>query len=168
MSKRRKITEEELAKIRGKRKENKDKNVERRLKALELHAEGKAYKEIGEATGFASTYIGTLVKKFFSGGIEAIAGNNYKGNHRLLSFEEEVTLLSPFMKQAKLGLIVDVNEIKASYEKAIGRELNSSSHIYQVLKRHKMRKVMPRSKHPNKASDEVIHITKKLKQLARK
>jgi len=64
--------------------------------------------------------------------------------------------------------LITVNEIERAYVLAVGKEPGSNSHIYRVLKRHNFRKVMPRSKHPNKACDEVIHITKKLKQPARK
>ncbi|WP_414153386.1 winged helix-turn-helix domain-containing protein [Peptoniphilus sp.] len=34
--------------------------------------------------------------------------------------------------------------------------------MYRVLKRHGFRKIMPRSKHPKKASKEVIETSKKL------
>ena len=101
-------------------------------------------------------------------GLAYITGNNDAGNHRLLSIEEEVALLRPFMEKAEKGQILEVSEITKAYEEAIGRELNRSSHIYQVLKRHGMRKVMPRSQHPNKACDEVINASKKLTQHTRK
>jgi len=38
----------------------------------------------------------------------------------------------------------------------------SSGQIYRVLHRHDWRKVMPRSRHPKKASEEVIATSKKL------
>lgn len=44
------ITEEELADIREARRQKRDKNVERRLKALELRGEGHSGREIGELT----------------------------------------------------------------------------------------------------------------------
>lgn len=157
-----------MKEIKEARKRNKDKTIEKRLKALELRGEGKEYKEISKETGFVASYVGKLVKKYVERGIESITGNHYKGNHRLLSIEEERKLLEPFMEQAKAGQLIEVSEIKTAYEKAIGRELNSNGHIYQVLKRHNIRKVMPRSQHPNKASEEVIETSKKLKQLARK
>lgn len=168
MGKRREITSKQMEELKAERKENKDKLIDKRLEAIELHGAGKKHKEIAVKTGFVSTYIGELVKKYLTGGLSAVTGNHYKGNRRLLSIEEEAKLLEPFMEKARLGQLIEVSEIKVAYEQAIGRELNSNGHIYQVLKRHNLRKVMPRSKHPNKASDEVIHITKKLKLLARK
>ena len=146
---------------------NRDKNIDKRLKAIELRGSGLKYKEIAEKTGFAASYVGELVKKYFDNGISAIAGNNYKGNHRLLTFEEEVELLKPFIAKAEAGQLVAVKEIEMAYIAAAGKEPGSNSHIYRVLKRHNFRRVMPRSQHPNKASDEVINTSKKLKQPAR-
>jgi len=166
MAKRLELSEEQLSEIKAARKANKNKNIENRLHAIELHGEKFARKDIALQTGFSLDHIGKLVKKYLSGGLSAVAENNYTGNRRLLSFEEESKLLSRFMRDAEAGKMVDVSEIKATYEQAIGRELNSHGHIYEVLKRHNFRKVMPRSKHPNKASDAVIRNAKKLKQLA--
>ena len=56
----------------------------------------------------------------------------------------------------------EVSEIKARYEEAVGNSIGGSQ-IYYVLKRHGWRKVMPRSRHPKKASEEVIATSKKLK-----
>lgn len=163
MAKRLVLSAEQLAEIKSARKSNKDKNIEKRLLAIQLHGEKVARKEIAQQTGFYPDYIGKLVKKYLLNGLSAVAENHYTGNRRLLSFEEEVELLDKFMKESEAGKLVDVSEVKIAYEKAIGRELNSNGHIYQVLKRHGFRKVMPRSKHPNKASDAVIHSAKKLK-----
>jgi len=62
---------------------------------------------------------------------------------------EEEALLEPLKEAAAAGQIVEVKEIKAAYEKAIGRSLDKDrAIIYRMLKRHGWRKVMPRSKHP--------------------
>ena len=44
--------------------------------------------------------------------------------------------------------------------KGIGHSIGTSQ-IYYVLHRHGWRKVMPRSRHPKKASEEVIETSKK-------
>jgi transposase len=163
MPKRRVITEEQVKEIEKARKANKDKNVDNRLKALLLHADGIQHEKIAQQTGYVKTYISELVGKYCKNGIEAIVENKYGGNHRNLSFAEEEALLEPFKKAAEAGHIVEVSSIKQAYEKAIGRSLdNSHGQIYYVLERHGWRKIMPRSKHPNKASDEVIEASKKL------
>jgi transposase len=78
-----------------------------------------------------------------------------------MSVEEEARLLDRFEKKAEQGQMLDTRAIAEAYEKAVGHPI-SSSQIYRVLRRHGWRKVMPRSKHPKKASDEVIATSKKL------
>ncbi len=154
-------SEKELEIIKIARKTNKDKQVERRLKALELQASGKRAKEISAITGFHPAYISQLMAKYRDGGIEAITGNHYGGNRRNMSVEEEAELLEPFRQRASQGQLIEISEIKAAYEKAVGHTIGGSQ-IYYVLRRHGWRKVMPRSRHPKKASDEVIEASKKL------
>lgn len=154
-------TEKDIETIRLARKENKDKRVEQRLKALEMQALGEKTKDIAKATGFHPASISRLMAKFRDGGIEAITGNHYGGNRRNMSFADETALLEPFRQKAELGQIVEVSEIKAAYENAVGHTIGGTQ-IYYVLRRHGWRKVMPRSKHPKKASDEAIEASKKL------
>ena len=54
------FTLEETQEIKAARKKNRDKNVEKRLAALEMQAEGKQNKEIREKTGFHTQYINKL------------------------------------------------------------------------------------------------------------
>ncbi len=156
-----KITEEQKNEIIEARRKNKDKRTEDKLKVLFLRTEGFKAKEISEATGFHLAYICTIVSKYFHGGIEAIVGNHYRGNRRNMSFKEEGALLEPFMEQAAKGQIIDTAELEKRYEEAVGHRIGSGQ-IYRVLKRHGWRKVMPRSRHPKKASEEVIEASKKL------
>lgn len=165
MSKRYRISEKQVAELETLRKENQNKNVEKRIKTLLLYTAGEKCAIIAAQTGYAKSYITELVSKYRNLGISAISGEKYGGNHRNLSDEEENALLEPFKKAAQAGQIIEVGEIKCAYEKAIGRELdNNHGQIYYVLKRHHWRKVMPRSKHPNKASEEDIESSKKLTQ----
>lgn len=78
-----------------------------------------------------------------------------------MSLEEESELLDRFQKKAEQGQVLDIREIADAYEKVVGHPV-SRGQIYRVLHRHGWRKVMPRSKHPKKASDEVIATSKKL------
>ena len=155
------FSKEEIAAIEKVRKENKDKRAELRLKALELRAKGATAQEVADQTGFYPTTITRLVAKYRKGGIEAISGNHYGGNHRNMSVEEEAAILSPFRERAKKGELVEIKEIKAAYQAAVDHPI-SDSQIYFVLHRHGWRKIMPRSRHPKKASDEEIAASKKL------
>ena len=157
-----KITAKQQEEIREARRTNKNKNVEKRLKALELRAEGKTLTEIGTICGYNPAYISNIIASYCNGGLDAIVGNHYKANRRNMSFEEEAELLEPFLQKAEAGQIVEVSEILAAYEEKLGRPINSHGQIYNVLKRHGWRKIMPRSRHPKKASDEEIDSSKKL------
>ena len=154
-------SEEDREQIVAARKRNKDKRAEKRLHALELRAEGKSAAEVSAATGFHSAYISQLTAKYRNGGIEAIAGNHYGGNRRNMSKEEEAAFLEPYREQAEAGHILDTGEIKRAYEEKVGHKIGNGQ-IYRVLDRHGWRKVMPRSQHPKKASEEVIETSKKL------
>ena len=162
MASRYKFSEEEIREIEQARKDNKDKRAEARLKALELRAKGAESKEVSEATGFHAGSVTRLVAKYRDYGIEAIAGNHYGGNHRNMSVEEEAAILAPFKERAEKGELVEISEIAKAYQREVEHPV-SKGQIYCVLHRHGWRKVMPRSKHPKKASDEDIAASQKLK-----
>lgn len=162
MKKQHKISEEEVVEIEKVRKQNKDKTIDKWLEVLLLKAAKKSRAEIAEKTDFSEQYITELVAKYRLKGLTEFAKKQYKGNHRNMSFADEQAFLEPFKKKAAAGQIVEVSEILAAYEEKIGRPVNSNGQIYSVLNRHGWRKIMPRSKHPNKASDEAIEASKKL------
>ena len=152
---------EELMRISEARRKNKDKRVERRLRVLELQAEGKSAKETSEVTGYCEAYIHQLVAKYRDHGLEALTENHYGGNHRNMSEEEEAAILAPFKARAEKGELVGIREMDSAYRSAVNHKVGEGQ-IYAVLKRHGWRKVMPRSRHPKKASEEVIEASKKL------
>ena len=78
-----------------------------------------------------------------------------------MSYDEEEAFLTDYKKLAERGQLVEVSAIKQAYEEKVGHSIGKGQ-IYRVLHRHGWRKVMPRSKHPNKASDEAIEASKKL------
>ena len=157
MAKKGSLSIEQVNELQIAKGKNKDKNVDARLRALLLYSEGQTSKEIADKTGFKDSYISELVRKYREGGISSLCGKNYKGNRRNLSFAQEAVLLSDFEEKAKAGQVITVADIKIAYEKAIGRSLDKSrGQIYRVLERHGWHKVMPRSKHPNKADEATI------------
>lgn len=158
------ITEEQKAELEAARKANKEKRVDNRLKALLLRAEGTRNKEIGEKCDLHPSYVSQLVSLYCNQGISAIVDNHYMGNRRNMSESEESAFLAGYKEQAEQGEIVEVSEIKKAYIEKVGHSIGGGQ-IYRVLQRQGWRKVMPRSKHPNKASDEAIEASKKLTQL---
>jgi transposase len=156
-----KIAVEEAVKIREARKANKDKRIDRRLQVLLLRAEGKRASEIAEVCQYNKKGISRIVSRYNKFGLEAMYNNNYKGNRRNLTFLQEEEMLKEFERSANAGQMITTGEMKAAYEKRIGHKSGGST-IYMLLKRHGWRKVMPRSKHPDKASEEAIEASKKL------
>lgn len=155
------ITEEQKQEIIEARRVNKHKRVEKRLNVLYLRAEGKNISEIAVITGYSRSYANKLIASYCREGLSVIVDNHYSGNRRNMSVDEEAALLERFRVAAEAGHVVDVREIKAAYEEKVGHRIGGSQ-IYYVLNRHGWRKVMPRSRHPKKASDEVIEASKKL------
>ena len=161
MASRYRFSNEEIKAIEQARKENKDKRAESRLKALELRAKGASSEAVAEATGLHAAYVSQLVAKYRDKGLEALSGNHYGGNRRNMSVAEEAAILAPFKERAEKGELVEVSEIAKAYQAAVDHPI-SNGQIYFVLHRHGWRKVMPRSKHPKKASEEEIAASKKL------
>ena len=154
------FTREQYAEIQAARKANRDKRIDKRLRVLALRCEGSSLKDISSATGFAISHISNLIRMYSEKGLNAVAGNHYHGNRRNMSKEEEAALLDRFQKKAEQGQMVDIRAIADAYEKSVGHPI-SNGQIYRVLRRHGWRKVMPRSRHPKKADDEVIATSKK-------
>lgn len=159
-----KISAENAAEIKEVRKTITDKKVDRRLHAVQLRGEGMTNEEIAQKLDTSAKMVSQWVSAYKNnGGIAALLPKERIGMHRNMSIEEEKEFLSAYTKQAEAGQILDLNELKAAYIEKVGHSIGGSQ-IYRMLKRHGWRKVMPRSRHPQKASDEAIEASKKLKQ----
>ena len=147
----------ELAKI------NKNKRTDKRLRVILLRYEGMKDTEIANKTGYHRKRVSQLCAEFCKIGPQAYAQMKYGGNNRSLSKEDEESILAEFKEKAENGQVISVQEIKAAFDKKRGKD-TGRGYVYMLLARHGWRKVMPRSKHPNKASGEVIEASKKLTQ----
>lgn len=156
-----KISEKQAEEIAVMRKTITDKRIDKRLMAVQLRGSGMRNPEIAEKLDTSPKVISHWVSAFYKGGIEALMSGKFGGNHRNLSFEAEAQILSEFEVRAAKGQLIETDEIKQAYVNIVGHSIGGSQ-IYRVLHRHSWRKVMPRSKHPNKASDEAIEASKKL------
>jgi hypothetical protein len=61
----------------------------------------------------------------------------------------QATFLAGFAKAAGAGEMLNIHELKAAYEKAIGHRTSNST-VYSLLARHGWRKLMPRPFHPDR------------------
>jgi len=155
------INNEEIGKIGEARKRNHDKQVEKRLHAVQLRGEGKRNAEIAEQLETSSDMISRWVSWYAKGGLEALLPKKREAHRRNMSYAEEKSILATFEEQAQAGQVVEVSDIKLAYQTKVGHPI-SSGQIYRVLKRHGWRKIKPRSRHPKKATPEVIEASKKL------
>ena len=154
------ITSEEYEAVKAAAKKNKHKRIDKKLQVIILRYEGMTCEEIGKKLGYAKQTISRFCSEFKKNGLEEYIKQKYKGNHRSLSVEEEDAILAEFEEKANKGQIITVQQIKAAFDKKIGKD-TGRGYIYMLLKRKKWRKVMPRSKHPKKASQEEIEASKK-------
>ena len=85
------------------------------------------------------------------GGVKALKPKPNGGRkHENMSLAEEKALLARFAKSAGAGEMLNIHDLKAAYEKAIGHQTSDSdSTIYNLLHRHGWRKLMPRPFHPS-------------------
>ena len=159
-----KISEEEAAEIREKLKTTKKKSVCRRLEAVALLGEGKTPAEVASIKQYSEKHVRNLGLLYHKEGIEALGSDGRRGgNHRMMKPDESAAFLKQFEEQARDGKVLTVEEIARALDEHTGKKRKSLSTTYGFLHRHGWRKVMPRSKHPKKASDEEVETSKKLR-----
>jgi len=154
------IEKEEYEQIVAAEKRTQDKRISRKLRVLMLRYEGFSNSDIGEKVGLGSVRVSQLVREYRESGLETFTKKKYGGNHRNLSEEEESEILKQFEGSAETGNIIIARDIKKAFDDKLGRD-TGRGYIYMLLKRHNWRKVMPRSKHPHKATSEAIEASKK-------
>ena len=154
------VTKEQAEEIKQYRKNVKDKDFNRRLYAVQLVGEGKPTSAIEDKLDCKKQQISRWVKQFNEKGIDGLSGKCGGRYHENMSIEEEQEVLKPFMEKAEQGQIVGVKEIREAYEKKLGRKVHDT-YIYKLMHRNGWRKVMPRRRHPKKASEEDINSSKK-------
>ena len=115
--------------------------------------------EVALDVGFSPATVKKLWSQYFSGGKGVLIGQGRGGRRRAnLSLEEEQKLLVHFFDKAESGKVLVVNEVKAAYEKAVGRTVPKST-VYRMLARHGRRKIAPRPRHP-KAEPQKMEASK--------
>jgi transposase len=161
------ITESEYNAVKEMTKKNQNKRIDRRLQVIILRYEGCKDSIIGEKVGYHPKRVSQLCAEFKSVGLEVYAKQKYSGNNRSLNVEDEDAILKAFEEKAKDGTLVTVQEIKQAFDEKLEKD-TGRGYIYMLLKRHGWRKIMPRSKHPKKASEEDIDASKKLTKNSKK
>jgi len=74
-----KFSEEQYKEIKLARKQNRDKQIDKRLQVLELRCEGKGLEEIAGITEFHRSHVSSLIRKYFEEGLQAVSEKHYLG-----------------------------------------------------------------------------------------
>src|SRR5712691_9379947 len=95
------------------------------------------------------------------GGLKALKSKPSGGRKREnMTLAEEKALLARFAKAAGAGEMLNIQDLKAAYEKAIGHAPSNST-VYNLLDRHDFCKLIPRPVHPDHDIEAQIDFKKK-------
>jgi len=121
-----------------------------RMQMVLLRESGMTQPAIAEAMGVSLSTVNRAHMAFDHGGIKALKPKPIGGRQREnMTLAQEKALLARFAKAAGAGEMLNIHDLKAAYEKAIGHETSNST-IYNLLARHGWRKLMPRPFHPQR------------------
>jgi transposase len=129
-----------------------EKNPETRLRIqmVVLRDRGMTQPEIADVTGKSLSTVNRAHIAYAKGGLKALEAKPSGGRiNQNMTVKEEKALLDRFAKAAGAGELLNIHEMKAAYEKAIGHPTSKST-IYNLLARHGWRKLMPRPYHPQR------------------
>ena len=124
--------------------------------------EGYDNNTIATMTGICSVRVSQLVSVYLKKELDAYTQRKYGGNHRNMSEAEESEILAKFKVKAEAGQVITAQDIKKAFDEKLRRD-TGRGYIYMLLERHGWRKVIPRSKHPQKADDATIAASKSVK-----
>jgi len=150
-----------LEEVKAKMKEAKDpKQLQRWQIIYTALLQPRKAEEIAMCVGVSKSLVQHIIPAYNREGIQAIEIKSSGGRyHAYMSEEEEELFLEPFYQKAERGELTTAKEIKLAYEEKIGRTVHKTT-IYDILKRHGWRKILPRGRHP-KADIEAQEAFKK-------
>jgi transposase len=121
-------------------------------------------KYIAKDTGVSISTVHKVISLYNRLGVASVETAG-KGGRRseYMTFDEEVALLEPFFDRAKRGEITTTAQIKQEYENVVGHKVHKTT-IYRLLKRHKWRKLVPRSSHPQANKEEQENFKEKFSE----
>jgi transposase len=121
-----------------------------RIQMVLLRVSGMTQPAIAEAMGVSLSTVNRAHMAYDHGGLKALQSKPSGGRMREnMTLAEEKALLARFSKAAGAGEMLNIHDLKAAYEKAIGHRTSHST-TYNVLARHGWRKLMPRPFHPKR------------------
>ena len=114
-----------------------------------LRESGMTQPAIAGAMGVSWSNVNRAHMAYDGGGIKALKPKPIGGRQRQnMTLTEEKALLASFAKAAGACEMLNIHDLKAAYEKAIGHPTSDGA-VYNLLNRHGWRKLMPRP-HPDR------------------
>jgi transposase len=121
-----------------------------RISMVLLRETGMTQPAIAAVMGVSLSTVNRAHMAYDLGGIKALKPKPIGGRKREnMTVAEERALLDRFAKAAGAGEMLNIHDLKAAYEKAIGHATSNST-VYNLLGRHGWRKLMPRPFHPRR------------------
>ena len=109
---------------------------------------GMTQPAIAATMGVSLSRVNRVHMAYDNGGIKDIKPKPNGGRKREnMTISEEKAMLARFAKAAGAGEMLNIQDFKRAYEQAIGHETSNST-VYDLLDRHRWRKLMPRPFHP--------------------
>ncbi|MEG0742802.1 MAG: helix-turn-helix domain-containing protein [Clostridia bacterium] len=158
------ISQEEYEAIKECEAKSKDKKTSKNLRILMLRYEGEKVETIAKFHKVSKNAISQICMRYRRQGLDEFIRNKYTSHYRLLSEEQEKEILARFEMLAESGQQITAKAMKEALDEACGKD-TGNVYVYNVLKRHKWRKVMPRSQHPKAADEEACNASKKLSKV---
>lgn len=147
-----KLNKDQVERLKKALKRENDPVVRQRIQMVLLREDGKTQPQIAELTGVSLSTVNRAHMAYDNGGVSALRPKPSGGRIREnMTLKEEMDFLNQFAKVAGAGELLNIHDLKAAYERAIGHPTSNST-IYNVLARHNWRKVMPRPFHPDRNS----------------
>jgi transposase len=124
--------------------------LRQRIQMVLLRESGMTQPAIAEAMGVSLSTVNRAHMAYEHGGLKALKSKPSGGRKREnMTLVEEKALLARFAKAAGAGEMLNIQDLKLAYEKAIGHATSNST-VYNLLARHGWRKLMPRPFHPKR------------------
>jgi transposase len=134
--------------IRGRMVTSKEREQYQRWQSIFLTSKGLQSDIVAEYIGTTKGTVHQWVYQYNHGGPDGFVLQG-RGGRRFgfLNLEEEAKLLESIRPRAEKGRILNAFAIKEQIEERLTKKV-SKDYLYDLLHRHKWRKVMPRPQHP--------------------
>src|SRR5207245_6466040 len=145
-----KCNKDQVTRLQRALKREKNPTMRQRIQMVLLRENGMTQPDIAEAMGVSLSTVNRAHMAYDHGGRKALQSKPSGGRIREnMTLAEERALLDRFAKAAGAGEMLNIHDLKAAYEEAIGHPTSNST-VYNLLHRHQWRKLMPRPFHPKR------------------